>query len=253
MRWVLAISILVACGGDDAPSGPAPAATSAGPIPEAQLLDRYTAAYCETLGPCCGKYSVPFDKTTCDGVVRNALKQPFEDSKTRGYTYDADAAGKCIAAIRGVINACDTSAINPTDLANAGDSRASICRHIYSGKKKLGDVCDSTADCAQAAGTIVTCASSLCREYKEAGAGATCKNAYDEDTPEPYLGCSGKLDCVEDGDKATCTEPRPEVGIRAIGAACKSDSECVTKRCFQNKCFTDQMGIAPEACANPLK
>jgi hypothetical protein len=254
MRWAFVISLAVACGDDAAPGAAPSGAPSAGPIAEAQLLDEYTAAYCDTLGPCCGKYKVAFDKTNCDAVVRNALKQPFADAKARGGKYDADAAGKCIAAIRSVINACDASAISPTDLANAGDSRGSICRHIYSGAKKLGDPCDSTADCAQPAGTIVTCAASLCRAYQEGAAGAVCKSSYDEDVPGPYLACVDPLACIEKDGKSTCTQPdATSHGTAAEGAACKSDKDCASNRCYEGKCFTDKMGISPEACSNPLK
>lgn len=256
--WCLAVpvflgTLVVACGDDEAPvsGGGAP---SAGPIAESQLLAQYTAAYCDTLGPCCGKYSVPFDKANCTSVVGNALKQPFADSAARSWTYDADAAGKCIAAIRAVITACDASAINPADLVNAGDNRASICRHIYSGSKPLGAACDSTSDCAQPSGKVVTCAASLCRDYQVGGSGATCKSVYDEETPEPYLDCSGNLKCLEANGSSTCgADPSKTPGTKREGEACKDSKECASNRCFQSKCFTDKMGILPESCANPLK
>ena len=251
---VILAALVLACGSDDAPVTGGTSAPSAGPIAENQLLAEYTAAYCDTLGPCCSKYSVTFDKSNCTSVVGNALKQPFADSAARNWTYDADAAGKCIAAIRSVITACDKSAIPPADLDNAGDRRGSICRHIYSGSKQLGDPCDSTSDCAQRAGKLVTCAAGLCREYEVGGAGATCKIAYDEDTPEPYLDCGADLKCLEKSGSSTCaTDPTATPGTKREGEACKDDKDCASNTCFQSKCFTDKMGIAPESCANPLK
>ena len=262
MRRALIVSLIViglvaACGDDGDPAGGASSsggAPSAGPIPQAQLLDQYTAAYCDTLGPCCTKYSVPFDKAACTTLVRNAFQQPFADAAVRGWTYDADAAGKCVAAIRAVITACDASAANPADIANAGDDRGSVCRHIYTGSKKVGEPCDSTSDCAQPDGTSVTCAASLCREYRQGGDGAECQSSYDEEKPGPYLDCVSPLDCEESSGRSTCTTPKPRtLGTAREGAACKSDADCATDRCFQSKCFTDKMGISPGSCANPLK
>jgi hypothetical protein len=93
----------------------------------------------------------------------------------------------------------------------------------------------------------------LCRQYQEGGAAAECTKTYDEDTPEPYLGCRGTLECVEKDGKSTCTAPPPAAGTKAVGADCKKPDDCVTNRCFQGKCFTDKMGISPDACANPVK
>lgn len=254
---VLAVVVMLVACGDDEPSGDGGsssggAVTPGAPIAEAELLERYTAAYCETLGPCCGKYSVPFDEETCTTMVRNALEPSLTDAAERGRRYDADAAGQCVASIRAAITACDASAINPADLANAANHRGSICRRIYTGTKAIDETCDSTSDCAQPAGRIVVCATNRCREYQRAGAGAACKSFYDEDEPGPYVDCGEELECRIGDDASGVCAAREAKGTAKEGAACKASSDCATNRCFQNRCFTGEMGIGPAACAKPL-
>lgn len=110
--------------------------------------DTFIAQICEQYMPCCTKAGKPSDGAQC---------RSFYGAFAASATYDAAAADKCLAEIKG-------QASSPTFCDDGmSSSKAPSCNGVFNagstGTKKPGETCESDDDCAPSAEGQVECRS----------------------------------------------------------------------------------------------
>jgi hypothetical protein len=119
-----------ACSSSDSGGGP--------PVPLDQFPQQYATAYCDSIAPCCKTAEIPYDALTCKSTATNSFTQIVEQASGPNTTYDAVAAGNCLAALKATLQSCKS-------LASA--FQGSACQGIFKGTLPNGAMCTSSADC----------------------------------------------------------------------------------------------------------
>lgn len=108
-------------------------------------LDKYPQefanALCDTVAPCCKAASVPYVESTCKSAASDQWAQVIAQSSAAHTTYDPDAAGRCIAAIKKVLASCTET---------PGDGTA-VCDKVFLGTIAVGGACTTSKDCVSPA------------------------------------------------------------------------------------------------------
>ena len=202
--------------------------TSAAPVALADLPSAYAHAVCDSIKGCCDDANFKYDDASC---VTAAQKEIQDELSAFAGTYDANAAGDCVAAVRE--NAASCTARKSSD-----DS----CGRVFSGTKQLGEACNThISDCALSSAGTVSCESwfnatsaggTQCVLYRTAQTGDPCSSTSTTGNPPP----STQGDCFLstspffcDPASSTC-QPR-----RAQGTACDSALECASGLLCVNK------------------
>ena len=134
----LGAAVLAACSGK----------TDAAPVAEADFATQLAHAVCDNIGPCCAKAQLTYDKSACASSAIAALQGDFDRRKKEGATYDATAAGQCVAQYQGIASSCSNDSTTDTLAA---------CRRVYAGSKALGEACTTTSECRLPAEGSVAC------------------------------------------------------------------------------------------------
>ncbi len=205
---------------------------SAAPIAEADLPAQFAKVYCTSIAPCCNAGHVAFDATACESQVGGAAT--FLVGAKAGQTYDAAAAGKCVAELGSALKSCDPY---------AGSASTPDCYKLVIGSTPAGGACtidrDCAApnDCAYINGANVGVCDAPHRYAalgeacdivdNECGAGTWCNAGVcvavtDSGPCENTGGCTEKTYCA-----AGQCAPR-----QANGAVCRDDYECAAGRCI---------------------
>ena len=231
---------IAACGGTSSNGGSAP------PVSSTDFAGSYAHAVCDNIAACCAKSGIGYDASACftsvQGLIQGLVVNPATAS---GATYDANAAGDCIARVRDASIACGETTQMQSDLNAA-------CNRVYSGTKKPGETCNTSTDCQAPAEGTVTCdhwsssggdagpmSGSLCQVRTTPKGGETCGSSSSGAPPSTVAACDyGQSDTFMcDYQSHTCV-PRGE-----IGASCTSSDGCVTTAyCSMQKCVA-KVGI----------
>jgi hypothetical protein len=87
-------------------SGSTDGAATVGPVALDQLPQTLANAMCDSLAPCCKAANVPYLESGCKSTVTDGWST-FIAQMSSGHTrYDADAAGRCVAAAKNEIASC---------------------------------------------------------------------------------------------------------------------------------------------------
>ena len=233
MGWFGVVALCAVFGGcksgDDA----------AAPISQDQLPGVLAGAVCDSLGSCCAAASFVFDSTNCRAAGTAELKATIQDMLTPAVKYDAQAAGDCMAELKGRIKCGDTNA--------AEDIPA--CDRVFVGTLAAGQTCTKSAECVapgycnqdfttgQSVCTAPTGGTALVRGKAGDTCSASCADATscnvfqapvpgppgtvgDPTQPAPTLvACYGSDSLYCDG---TCQK------LKAIGESCSSPEACQT-------------------------
>ena len=124
--------------------------TSSAPVAEADLPLQYAHAICDSIQGCCGQASYPYDPAGCVASLQAEVTKSLTKDRPASAVYDANAAGSCIAKVRGIVSACS----DPTEGDRAIED---ACSAVYVGTKKVGEACAQGADCAPNSGGRVHC------------------------------------------------------------------------------------------------
>lgn len=200
--------------------------TTAVPVARADFPSEYAKALCESIQTCCDSGKRAYDQIACEASEKKSIEQAMPDASI---SYDANAAGQCLATLRSVVSSC----------ADAPAALKEPCQHIFSGTKKPGESCANQFDCAAPSdGT------SICNG--DGAPGSQC--IVVRSSPQKGDACLGGgipvsanatfSDCsADDGAfycdlKTSTCQPRP-----AIGDACDVDSVCGKgNACTGGKC-----------------
>src|SRR5882724_6797541 len=105
--WLLGLA--AGCGGSTLTGGEEGGLTSnpsGAPISEQQLPNQFVDAFCGNIGPCCQAAAIAFDLTTCKQNLSATIGAALVQEMAPKISYDASAAGRCIAAYASEIKAC---------------------------------------------------------------------------------------------------------------------------------------------------
>ena len=216
MRKTLVLAMVVACGGDK---------NSSGPIAIDDLFPQYLDALCTFEANCAQEP----DKATCvadDNIEEADILTLIADVKAGTITYDADAAGACLAAIR------NTSCATFAPRAQIADSSELCILTVFGGTVPEGGACNSLFECDSGGSALsVNCESTM----SSCDPATTC--------------CPG-----------TCTAEPPTSGSGAVGTTCTTSEDClatlycseVTHACKQPGAAAGDACDATDGCDNPL-
>ncbi|GAC1570274.1 MAG: hypothetical protein NVS3B20_01820 [Polyangiales bacterium] len=111
-----------------------------------------TDVYCPKVTQCCS--AAGFTGTTdatCRTAVGQACAAEIATNQKRGFTYDATAAGNCIASFPQLLDGC----AEKTDAASKVASE--VCKNIWKGNTAPGGACTTNNECAAPAGRTGYC------------------------------------------------------------------------------------------------
>src|SRR5579883_3022715 len=96
------------------------------PVQASAFATSYAHAICDNVASCCQTNGLAYDANNCltsaQGIVHGLLVNP---AVAAGATYDASAAGDCVAAIKAAVTACSD------DMATQNELDAA-CKGVYS-------------------------------------------------------------------------------------------------------------------------
>ena len=205
----------LACGGKTSDGGP----PTVGAVPREQFVDAYVHAVCDNAGTCCLSNGFGHDAASCVAQAKAEFSALLASTKLARAHYDADAAGRCIAAARTASASCAPHGI---------DGRA--CDSVFFGDGAPGTECKTTLDCAPPpAGTA---GRGACEFISTSDGSGTTTSAHCIVLLEPREGasCGGgaadvspRSDCSADGwycDGSSSSSSGTCHARKAIGEAC---------------------------------
>lgn len=217
-------------------------ATAAAPVAEGDLALQAAHALCDSIQPCCAQVGYTYDATACLANEKAEVQREITQESGQGGTYDANAAGNCVAKLRAQAAAC---ADPPASTRSMSD-----CGPIYVGTKKVGDACTHTAECAASADGSVSCtttvldgppgtgtsSSGMCVLYKNTAAkGDPCGGSSSGKPATIQSDCEGNNSpfyCDYSGTH-TCVD-RIAIGQSCQGQGCVVGAFCNNGTCAAN-------------------
>lgn len=219
MLGVSSVALLGACSGKT---------TSAAPIARTDITSEYAKALCESIQGCCSTGQMGYDQAACEAAAKAQLDQELP---TTSAGYDANAAGSCLAEIRGVWSSC----------ADAPETAAPSCQRVFFGSKNPGEACTSSFDCALPAEGHAECNSF----GTTSGSGRQCIVVRTAQKGDACISTSaappaGKTfgDCYSAGSPFYCDNVSSTCQPRkSAGDACQFDNDCAEgNTCTSGKC-----------------
>mgnify|MGYP001214349592 CR=1 FL=1 len=119
-------------------------------VPISLFPQAYAQALCASLRHCCSENQVAFSDPDCTAGWKETVGKLAADPVLAS-NYDSRLATDCIRRVTGAANVtCDPE---PGSISDARD----VCQRVFVGKKPIGALCSSSAECAPADGLIVGC------------------------------------------------------------------------------------------------
>jgi hypothetical protein len=210
----------------------------------------FAHAVCDDAAKCCQDNGFKYDEKTCLQVAQRAAKQGVvQPAMTAGAVYDPNAAQECVAKLRQAVQSCSLDDVQSVIVNDT-------CSRVYAGKKKPGEKCTSSVECAPSPQGRMYCVSwsgdqqaqdgvCLVRKFP-AEAGDTC----DTSQQHPVIATCETSDLSDfqcDPGTKTCLERKP-IGQSCKDApkSCAKDAYCNTKT---NNC--EARLAAGATCADP--
>lgn len=214
-------------------------------------------AVCGNVGPCCRLEGHAFDSNACHTKAEEQLGKFVTQGKAEGITYDADAAGQCVAEYANVARSCGEP-----------QSIEATCRKVFRGTKMAGESCSSGIQCMSGHcgpdGNELKCDPKQdlgLRRKKGESCEGTCTK-YDDNVetcggpippggvspPNERPGCytNDGLFC---GPDFTC-QTIPALGEACtVGSPCAGDAFCQAGTCAPKR-STGTCSDASDACAS---
>lgn len=235
-RWIALVTgagmWIAACGGSSSNGGAAP------PVTANDFVGAWAHAVCDNIAACCAKGGIGYNANNCLVAVQGLIQAGVNQATAAGATYDATAAGDCVAKTRDAVVACNDTTQSKSD-TNAA------CNRVYSGTKKPGESCNLSSDCASSPDGTVTCdhwstgsqdggasSGTLCQLRKTPKGGEPCGSSGG--MPASVVGACdyGQSDAFACDYQTHACVPRSD-----IGATCTSSDSCVTTAyCASQKC-----------------
>lgn len=197
----LATVALLAAAGCHASSQPTgagaalPTVAGAAAVPIETYCDALADEACARQVPCCTAEGQQTDVATCHAAKAAECDRESAVQKAKGYRYDAQSAGVCLAGAQYFFDGCRASSTPPywtTTLV------ADACARIWTGAIPAGGACVDTPDCASQPNAVVSCArtggspTGTCVAIPRVALGASCNLRPDG---KPFVACAEGLYC----------------------------------------------------------
>lgn len=243
------------------------------PLPQSSFGEASARALCDSFSRCCGNAALPFDAAGCQSNLQSELQASLDVELAQGATYDAEAAGECLEALKAATKCGERDAFRSipvcqrvliTTAANGQDCRFNA--ECTSGYCQLGSVgcadrpssepvfvaAKSGEGCARDCEDIASCPPPELGNVLPVVVCLRSDGLRCSDTCQP-LGTAGD-DCLvnqdcEDGlfcgplndptQNPHCAAPR------AIGAICDQALDCQSGQCVDGLCAE----VTAEQCA----
>ena len=111
-------------------------APTVGAVPREQFDDAFIHAVCDNAGDCCRSNGLGYDAAAC---VSHMKAENSSDPQLASAHYDADAAGRCVAAVKSAAARCAPYGVYDRS-----------CFRVFTGDGAPGAPCKSLFDCAAA-------------------------------------------------------------------------------------------------------
>src|SRR5882757_7134675 len=121
-------------------SGSDGGAATVGPVTLDQYPQAFANALCDTIAPCCKAANLTYTEAACKSAATDEWTSSIAESSGAHTRYDADAAGRYIAAIKNEVASCKED-------NDAGDAALAACSSVFVGTIAVGSACTSSADC----------------------------------------------------------------------------------------------------------
>lgn len=230
---------VVACGTTTTP-------TTTGPIGRTDLPKAVADAYCPTVDACC-----PGKNSNCNTDMQAWVNQVFADPSVAKQVYDADAARKCVDAIKAL------SKVECTTYFAASVPALAPCSAVFDGTLAPGATCTDVVECKRGGmnGTtglgFVGCSEfdgappKRCREFKPATTvGTPCEVGFAGQSPTVST-CVAPVYC----ENGACAALVKQGASCANLKQCESDTFCVGDVCTPAPKLGEPCGIG---CARGL-
>jgi hypothetical protein len=233
--------LLCSCtGGDSKP---------ASPVKSSDVSQELSSAYCGGIAHCCKEQGIPSDTASCKQTLEAQFRTRIDDYLSSSkLTYDAEAAGACVADYRKAMESCtDRDALQNVD---------TNCERVFVGTVALGGKCEKTMECAPAdkPNSSVDCDDGVCvaftdepssEESARGKLGDPCRDTCQQDDDgsmscfASFLGSGGSMtgdvytcwidDGLICGDKSTCIAT-PKLG-QSCNGHCSEGAYCADQVC----------------------
>jgi hypothetical protein len=236
-------------------------AEGAEPIAREDYCQKLAKDACSRLVTCCNGVGITTNDETCLAREVSSCETQATTAETKGYAYDPQAAGDCLAGTKMFHDGCATT--NPGFWASRGVVEA--CARVFHGTARLGDACKLDDDCAPSGESIVGCdrragatTAGKCVAYPRANRGEPC-NLQAADGTGSFVGCKNDSICVSAPSSTGTPGPTTCTGPAAIGQACTpgdyrmcadgSTCDPTTHACTAPRGLGETCGSVP--CASP--
>lgn len=234
---------------------------TAAPVESGNFVKAFSSAYCEGIADCCKEQGFPSDTAACKTTLEAQIgPQAATRLSSPHYTYDAKAAGVCLAAYKSALEAC-------TDRYYMQDFEADCSKAIV-GNVALGGQCGEDSECAPQENSSVECSNGICvvssddwyfEDEIHGKLGDPCKGTCHQDA-DGDSGCSGggidsapsnAVSCWTNdglvcGDNNTCVAA-PTLGQRCEDY-CASGAWCQERVCVAQIASGGDCGFNDTAC-----
>jgi len=232
--------LVVGCSGSTSGGG-----TNAAPVPVDQFVSRYVSAVCDNIGGCCQQAGLAYDAQGCTTLGTNEVSSEFDPNQP-GVTYDANAAGACIAALKKAASTCSGFDVET----------ATACKGIFKGSLQAGETCTSSVQCAAPSNGDAHCdvpldaPSGTCvvntRGKSGDACGATCTEHQDGSSDCSGSSSSSGTAICYTNDGLYCDQTcKPVI---ALGQPCEIDGCALGAYCATGVCTA--YPTAGQACAD---
>lgn len=174
------ILITIGCGGAVADEDTFDPATVA-PIPELEWCEAFAREECGRNVACCNAVGFPAERTACERSLSETCRKDADANRAAGMSYDAKAAGICLAGRPLQYDGCRDRALSVWQVDAKSWQVETACGRVWTGHAPIGGACSAHTDCATpAAGQNVVCdrpdsdGAGVCRLYVQLGANALC-------------------------------------------------------------------------------
>jgi hypothetical protein len=140
-------------------------ASGTGALSEDQFVAALASATCDGLEHCCVADGFPYNRDRCYRAVAEQVRYDVPDEYRHLFTYDAEAAGRCVEATREGTRNCKA----PREME--------ACSLVYNGTTPPGEPCEFWNECERPAGGSSFCgpgAMDICTVSTRGRAGDTC-------------------------------------------------------------------------------
>jgi hypothetical protein len=252
--WLLvlgAAGLLAGCGKSEG--------NAATPVQQSQLPTKVADLLCDSLAGCCQSQGFAFDSDACKTGYVAELEDSLSEYDPQKVTYDAQAAGDCLAAAQA-----------STQCGEIEDD-VPACERVFRGLVAVGQPCSESRECQQPDGKRVSCAS------EDGLDAAVCTLVTDTVARHGKLGEACFTTCFDDDDCGFAVAPtpvgeaapapgsEPAVCYRNEGLFCDAgvcaelapvDSPCLDYSACAGDAFCDfntQLCTAPRANGEPCE